>query len=314
MSETILKEIFARPSALTQSKNYLMVNAGDNPKYVWDFYPLAQPYYHEFNPYFVHLIQKEEVFSQFRIFTVRDGIYAFADFLVKNLKQIPKWKTLFLIPAEYTPLVPKILRPQFLCYSTGQVKRPDLKKAKKVSVFALMCDQYFGNYETVEKKLEMIKELPADAGIQVCMSLRKNPLLPEEKENLHYIHLPEMVRKAAGKREIQWVRLRDFMDQSSFKDHVLLDLLEGQKLTCDSFLHYKFLQRGGTVMGLPVWQQQQSLFELDICFNQKLQVHSLPDVADRFAEILFFAKSTKMDLVTYPFFHSEVVKALAPAL
>jgi hypothetical protein len=314
MSETILKEIFARPSALTQSKNYQMINMGDYPKYIWDFYPLAQPYYHEFNPYFVHLIPKEEIFSQFRIFTVRDGIYAFADFLVKNLKQIPKWKTLFLIPAEYTPLVPKNLRSHFLCYSTSQVKQPDLKKTKKVSVFALMCDQYFGNYEIIVKKLEALKELPADATIQVCTTLRRNPLLPEEKENLHFIQIPELIRKAAGQRKTQWVRLKDFMDQSSFKDHVLLDLMEGKLLTCDSYLHYKFLQRGGTVWGLPVWQQQPSLFDLDISFNQKLQVHSLPDVPDRFAEILFFAKTTKMDLVTYPFFQTEVMKALAPAL
>ena len=151
MSE-ILKAAFAKPNALTQSKNYSLINRGQIHKYYWDLYPLAQDYYHEFNPYLVHMIYKETIFPGFKVFTVRDGMYAFADFLMKNMKEIPKWKNVFLIPEAFTPLIPESLDNSFLTYSLSQINKPDIKKAKTVIVFGLLNDYYFGSYEDIEKK------------------------------------------------------------------------------------------------------------------------------------------------------------------
>jgi hypothetical protein len=310
----ILKAAYDHPNALTQSKNYAMFGHGDWPKYIWDFYPIAQPYYHEFNPYFVHMISKDALFPEFKVFTVRDGAYGFGDFLLKFIREIPKWKNLFLIPSSYAPMVPDSIRGQFLSYSTSQVKPYDLKKAKCVTVFALMCDQYFGSYELISKKLEVLKDLPEDIKLEVCVAIRRNPLTIEDRDNLHFIKVPELIRKAAGNREIKWLRTRDLMEKSTLKDNVLIDLLEGQQLTCDNYLHFWFLSHGGAVHGLPVWNGEKSLFDIDLSLNQKMHVHPLPKVPSAFADLMFFAKTTKVELITYPLFHAEVNKALNSSL
>jgi hypothetical protein len=310
MSE-ILKKAFARPHAINQSKNYHMVNKGKWPKYIWDFYPLAQDYYHEFNPYFVHLLYNPRIMPEFKIFTVRDGAYAFADFMVKNLKEIPKWKNHFLIPEKYAPLIPEQMKGQFLSYSSSQVRKPDIRKAKTVTIFAILCDQYFGDYEKVKEKLAVLKDMAPDAKIEVCISQRRNPLLPEEKENFHYIQTPELIRSAAGSREVKWLKLRDFMEKTVLRDNFLVDLMDGKLLTCDSYLHYWFLNRGGMVNALPEWNKKPSLFDIDISFGQKLHVSPLPEVSCQIAELIFVSKTTKDELITNPIFQDEVRKIIS---
>jgi hypothetical protein len=310
MSE-ILKTAFQRPHAINQNKNHHMVNKGKWPKYIWDFYPIAQDYYHEFNPYFVHLIYNPRIFQDFKIFTVRDGAIAFADFMVKNLKDIPKWKSHFLIPQEYTSLVPETLRPHFLSYSTSQVKKPDIRKAKTVTIFGLLCEQYYGSHERIKEKLSVLKHIAPDAKIEVCISQRRNPLHPEEKETLDYIQVPDFIRSAVGNREIKWLKLRDLMSKTVLRDHYLLDLMDGRLLTCDSYLHFWFLNRGGMVSSLPEWDKKPSLFDLDLSFGQKLHVKPLPEVTCQIAELIFVSKTTKDELSTNPIFHDEVRKIIS---
>ncbi len=305
----ILKAAYDRPQALTQNRHHNLINKGSIPKYIYDYYPVNQEYYHEFNPYFVHLIAKETLFPEFRVFTVRDGIYTFADFLLKYMKEIPKWKTTFLVPASYAPIIPPQLQDQFFSYAISQKKKPDIQKAKTVIVFALLCDQYLSSYEDVEKKLSAIRGLPEDVKIEVCVSLRKSPLLQDEKENLHFIHIPEMIRKAAGNREITWLRMRDLMDKTILKDAYLLDLIHDNTLTCDSFLHYLFLSKGGMVNALPATTGKKNLFEIDLSFHHVLEVNPLPPVAkNAFVDLLFFTKLNKGELWSHPKFHAEVQK------
>ncbi len=305
MSE-ILKAAFDKPRAINQNKHHGMVNKGLWPKYIWDFYPIAQDYYHEFNPYFLHLLYNDKVIPEFNVFSVRDGAFAFAEFLVKSMKEMPKWKTHFLIPSQYAPLVPDLLKPQFLSYSTSQVKKPDIRKAKKVIIFSLLCDQYFGSYEKIKEKLLVLKDLPSDVQIEVCIAQRKNPFHHDDKETFHYIHIPELIRKAVGNREIHWIKMRDLMEKTVLRDHYLVDLKEGNLLTCDSYLHFWFLSRGGMINTLPEWDKKETLFDLDLSFGQKLHVRPLPEVTSQFAELLFLSKTVKGDLLNFPNFHREV--------
>lgn len=309
MSE-ILKACYDKPNALTQSKNYSLINRGFIPKYYWDLYPLAQDYYHEFNPYLVHTIykEKEEVFPAFKIFTVRDGMYPFADFLLTYMKELRNWKTLFLIPESYTPLIPENVRQNFLSYSLSQINKPDIKKAKTVVVFGLLNEYYYGSYEDIERRLAPLKDLSPDVKIEICLTQRRTPLLMEEKENLHFIMIPEIVRKILGNREFKWIRLRDLMEKTVLRDHYLIDLLHSQSLICDSYLHYWFLSRGGMINSLPQWKKEETLFEIDLSFNQKLNVKPLPDVKSQFADLLFFYKTHKGEMWNSPPFHQEVRK------
>ncbi len=308
MSE-ILKAAFAKPNALTQSKNYSLINRGEIPKYYWDLYPLAQDYFHEFNPYLVHTIYKPSVFPAFNVFTVRDGMHPFADFLVLNLKDLHKWKTTFLIPESYAGLIPDTLSDKFLTYSLTQINKPDIKKAKTVVVFGLLNEYYYGSYEAIEKRLAPLKDLPADVKIEVCLTQRRTPLLMEEKENLHYIHIPEIVRKVLGNREFKWLRLRELMEKTVLRDHYLIDLIHSQSLISDSYLHHWFLSRGGMINSLQQWKKEdESLFEIDLSFNQKLNVKPLPDVKREISELVFYYKTHKGEMWNSPPFHQEVRK------
>lgn len=311
MSE-ILKAAFAKPNALTQSKNYFLLNRGEVPKYYWELYPLAQDYYHEFNPYLVHSIAKPMIVPEFRIFTVRDGMFTFAEFLLQHMKEIPKWKSTFLIPGNYAALIPEHLSEYFLSASLSQVQKPDIKKAKTVMIFGLLNSYYFGGYEDIEKRLAPLKDLPPDVKVEICLSMRRTPMLAEEKENLHYIHVPELVRKLVGDREISWIRMRDLLEKPVLRDHYLIDLMHDQALICDSYFHFWFLSRGGMVNSLPQWQKQdESLFDLDLSFNQKLTVTPLPSVKADIAELVFFYKTNKgTDIWSSPRFHQEVRKII----
>jgi hypothetical protein len=305
MSE-ILNAAFAKPRALTQSRYYDMVHRGEIPKYYWDLYPLVQDYYHEFNPFLVHLIYKDAIFPEFKVFTVRDGMFAFADFILRKMKDIPKWKSTFLIPESYVPLVPEKISQQFLSYSLSQTQRPEIKKAKTVMIFGLLNDYYFGSYEDIERRLAPLKDLGPEVKIEACLSQRRVPFLAEEKENLHHIHVPEIVRKIVGNREIKWLRMRDLMEKTVLRDHYLLDLMHNQSFVCDSFLHYWFISRGGMVSSLPQSKKEKNLFDIDVSFGQKLQVRPLPDKERKMTDLIFFSRLNKGEMLNNPIFHQEV--------
>lgn len=307
MSE-ILKASFDKPRALTQSKHYDLINRGEIHKYYWDLFPLAQDYYHEFNPFLVHLIYKDVIFNEFKIFTVRDGMFTFADFILKKVKDIPKWKTTFLIPESYTPLVPENLSEYFFSYTLSQANKPDLKKIKTVFVFGLMNDYYLGSYDDIRRRLAPLKDLPPDVKLEVCITQRRTPLLLEEKENLHYIHVPEIVRELAGNREIKWLRMRDLMEKTVLRDHYLIDLMHDQSFICDSYFHYWFLSHGGKINSLPVTKKEETLFDLDLSFNQKLHIKPLPKMERHFSELMFFSRFNKGEMWSSPRFHEEVKK------
>lgn len=305
MSE-ILNDWYKRPHALTQSKHYHLLDREKMAKYRWHSYPIMDEYYHEFNPFFVHSIPdaRAGVFPAFKVFTVRDGYIAFADFLLKYWRQMPGWKTLFLIPPSYAPLIPENLQNQFLIYQTSQVRTPDIRSAKSVTVFGLLNDYYFGDYANIKKKLAPILETAPDTKIELAISIRTNPFLAAERENTHWIDIPELIRRNIGGRPSAFVKMAEYLDRSVMKDHYLIDLKYDDAYTCDSFFTYWYLGRGGMVGDYPVYSpSEKSIFELDISFGQKLQVFPFPKIASKFPELLFFQKMNKGELLQYVAFH-----------
>lgn len=308
MSE-ILNAWYDNPQALTQSKHYHLLDRQSMSSYRWDCYPIMDEYYHEFNPFFVHTIPEKlsVIFPAFKVFTVRDGYIAFADFLLKYWRQIPGWKNYFLIPESYAPLIPENLHDQFFIYKTSQLRTPDIKKAKSVTIFGLLNDYYFGDYKTIEKRLAPIRETAPDTKIELAISIRRNPFLSAERENSHWIEIPELIRKCVGERPVSFVKLSPYLERSVMKDSYLIDLAIDEALTCDSFFTYWYLGRGGMVDQYPVYKHSdKALFELDVSFGQKLQVFPFPKIASQFPELLFFQKLNKGELLNFVAFHRKV--------
>ncbi len=308
----ILKAAYDKPTTLTQNKHLFLVDRSKMATYRWDLYPLSPEYYHEFNPFFVHTIptEFEMVLSGFKIFTVRDGFIAFADFLLKHWRDIPKWGNIWLVPESYAPLIPESLSGQFLTYFTSQIKKPELEKAKTVLIFSLLTDAYFENYEEIEKKIAPLKNLSPDVNFEICLSPRRNALLPPApEENYHWLHVPEIIRNALPGRKIHWCQVQEFMGKSVLKDSYLLDIMYDQKFTCDSYLHYWNSMRGGVTNALPVWDpKKETLFDIDITFGQKLHVLPFPQVKSQFAELLYFQKTHSGELWTQSAFHNLVTR------
>lgn len=292
----LLNKAFEKPRALTQSRYYAHNNRSQAPKYLWDLYPLAQDYFHEFNPYFVHLIQNETLFKTFDLFTVRDGMFTFADFLVKRTKDIPKWGCTFLIPDNYVKLIPENLTQYFLTYNLSQIKKPDISAAKTVLIFGLLNDSYLGTLKQVEARLQVIRNLAPDVTLEVCLPLRSDPLTPDSEERLIHLEIPELVRKYAGAHKIKWLKVNEMMTKSIFRDCFFLDLRHDQALTSDSYLNYFFLSRGGMVNSLPAWAPRETLFNLDISFQQRLSVSPFPKVTSSYIDLIFTARMSRGEL------------------
>lgn len=305
MSDT-LKKAFAKPRALSQSRYYAHSIKPQSVRYPWDLYPHCQDYFHEFNPYFVHLIQNEEVFNLFSVFTVRDGMYTFAEFIVKNVKRFPKWRCTFLIPESYAGLVPENLSEHFLTYRSTQLETPDISKAKSVLVLGLLNESYLGPLEKIEARLAPLKDLDSDVSLEACLPLRADPLMLDQEEKILHIEIPDLIRKYAGNRKIKWVKQNEIMSKSVLRDFYLLDLKHDHSLVFDSFLHFWVLSRGGMVNSLPAYSPGESLFEIDLSFRQRLTIKPMPKVESKFIDLILSSRGTKNDLWTDPNFQECV--------
>lgn len=305
MSDT-LKKAFEKPRALTQSRYYAHNVKPQGLSYIWDLYPHLQDYFHEFNPYFVHLIQNEEVFNLFSVFTVRDGMYTFADFVVKNVKRFPKWNCTFIIPEIYAGLIPDNLSKHFLTYRSTVLHRPDISKAKTVFILGFLNESYLGPLNDLESRLAPLKDLGPEVSLEVCLPLRADPLMQEQEEKILHVEIPDLIRKCAGGRKIKWVKQNELMAKSVLRDFYLLDLKHDQGLVFDSYLHFWVLSRGGMVNSLPVYTPGESLFEIDLSFRQRLLINPMPKVKSRFIDLILCSRGLKNDLWADPNFQECV--------
>jgi hypothetical protein len=98
------------------------------------------------------------------------------------------------------------------------------------------------------------------------------------------------------------------MEKAVLRDNYLLDLMDGNELTCDSYLHFWFLSRGGMTNFHPESRKSGTLFDIDLSFGHKLEVDPLPAVPSHFSDLIFISRMTKLDLWNHPGFQEEVRK------
>lgn len=289
----ILNAQFAKPRCLTQNKKFSPLRRDRWPNYFWELYPMAQEYYHEFNPFFLFNIYDPGFYEYYKIFTVRDGMITLANFLVNNFNTIPKsGANLFLVHQDFAPLIPPQLAQYFGVWSISRPNPIKISEAKKIVIFAFVCDQYVGKLEEVQKKLSTLKQLRNDVEIEVYLPLRRNLFETNSKESIIHFELLTSIHQALPGKKVRFLKAEDFMEKSEMKNTYVLDLARDHFFVSDNYLHYFVLSRGGTMSNIPSQAPKESIFDIALSFNHSLHISPLPKVDNLFTELLFYKKQS----------------------
>lgn len=311
----IIQKQYSSGRTLTQSKYYNSVRRDLWPKFHWDFYPLAQEYYHELNPYFLYNIYRPDYFSFSDVITVRDGYLTFANFLLTNFGTFDSLETgpMFIHP-DLAPLVPAALSEHFACWQIVQPKKITLEEARKVIIFGLLSEEYLGSLDSLAERLTPLKNLSPETGVEIYLPLRKNIFEYEGKDNVLAHDVISLIKDVLPGRKLKFLTGEHFFEITNFKNNYIFDLAYDRFLVSDSYLHYYVQSRGATVnSGCLDQAPEDSFFRLDLSVHHELHFTPLPKVPNLFGELIFYKKanSSVKDLMYDKGFHSllrEILK------
>lgn len=313
MLETLRQQCETK-KVLTSAKYHYVTRKDLWPKYYWEMFPTVEDYYHELNPHYLCNLYDHYIWEEFTdVFTVRDGSWTFAHFLVSNLGKLTKSKgKLFLIHPELAPLVPSRLRDKFAIWNL--VSTPRVKKTgiKKFIIYAWVSDESLGNLSHLDN-LEILKKIPADVPVELLLLQRRNFFESFHKETHIGFKLMAKIKELLPQNNIQFIKIDHFLKSNDLRGCHLIDLACDRFLFSDNYVHHFACERGATIEGMQETPPTNSVFDLALSFNHKLHVSPLPIKTDDsiFQELVFQFKMRK------DFFGSKSVqcflrKALTP--
>lgn len=308
----ILNKQFNSKRVLTLNENFGPIKRENWPSFFWDMHPLVQEYYHELNPFFLFNLYTLDYFRYYKMFTVRDGMVTFANFLVNQVANLSKLGTkLYLIDPRLAPLVPSPLKHMF---GTWSISRPNPlfpHEAKKIILFSFVSEQYLGNLDEIPTRLSALKNLREDVEIEIYFPMRKNVFEKQSKENVTPYELMHHVYKMFPNKKFKFLTSEHFMEKTSMRDTLVLDLGMDNFYVSDSYVHYFVHSRGGTIHGVNSTPPKDSVFDLALSFYHNLHVSPLPQVESVFTDLLLYKKqSPGADLIMDPAFQALVRSSL----
>lgn len=289
----IIQKQYKTARTLTQSKYYNAVRRDLWPKYHWDFYPLAQEYYHELNPYFLYNFYRPDYIFFSDVITVRDGYLSFANFLMNNFTAFDKLEAgpMFVHP-DLAPLIPSSLADKFATWQIVQEKKISLEEAKKVFIFGLISDEYLGSLDILENRLQDLKRIHKDASVEVYLPQRKNIFELQGKDSVLAHEAISIIKDLLPGRKLKFLTGEHFFEITNFKNAYLFDLAYDRFLVSDNYLHYYVQSRGATVNNGSLDQApKDSIFNLDLSVHHQLHITPLPKTKNVFTELVFYKKA-----------------------
>ena len=289
----IIQNQFKSGKALTQNKFYNNVRRELWPKYYWDFYPLAQEYYHELNPYFLFNLYRLDFLSFSEMTTVRDGYLTFANFLLTHFNAWDKLETgPMLVHPDLAPLIPAHLAQNFSTWNIVQTKKVKLKDAKKIMIFGLLSDEYLGSLESFEERVQVLKDIHPEAVVEIYLPLRKNIFELKGKDSVLGQEVVATIKDIFPGRKLKFLTGEHFFELTNFKDCYFFDLAYDRFLVSDNYLHYYVQSRGATVNnGSLDKAPKDSIFSFDMSIHHELHVCPLPTDKNVFTELVFYKKA-----------------------
>lgn len=299
----IINSQLKNPKTLVKSFFYQSYNSAEAHQITSDLYPLCNNYYHELNPAFLFQLNRPEFLEYSPLITVRDGSASFATFILRNFQLLPKIKTHFAIHEDLAPLVPANLKDQFSCWRISK-KNQEISKAKKVLIFGILSQQALPSPEVLVKKLSALKDMSPTCEIEVHLPFRKAPLGNQWKESQAAYEIISMIKDMLPGRKLNFIMMRDIMERHQWRDIYCLNVISDKLLLTDSFLDHFISQRGGSVSTWSQHNQKNTVFDLDLSLNHKIEYFPLPEVPSLFADLIFYKKKTAgKDYMTDPVLH-----------
>ncbi len=120
----------------------------------------------------------------------------------------------------------------------------------------------------------------------------------------------DLVRKALPGREIAFLKMKDIVERSVWRDTYLLDLMHDQFLVSDSYFWYFLASRGGSISQYKAKAPGNSLFDVAVSFEHNFHICPLPESPSKYNDLLFFRKMHVGDLMTNKNFHKLVQTSL----
>jgi hypothetical protein len=291
-----IKEQFYSDTALTSSKNHISLRRDQFPKYYGDLYPIANEYYHELNPFFLFNAYRPDLFKFCRTFTVRDGYVPFTDFILNNLGSFTRLGIgTLLIHPDLTPIVPSNLSSHFGCWNIVQKNQIDLHSARKVIIYGQGNEQYLGDLNALERRMDELKSISNDAEINVVLPIRKGPFEQTSRETMIPFQILSVIKDILPGRNIRLMTNEQFFAITEFRNSYFFDLAEDKFIVSDNFLHYYVQSRGATVNNKSLKASPtDSIFSLDLSLYHELHVTPMTLRKNIFADLLFYRKQNTL--------------------
>lgn len=289
----ILKEQFRTGKALTQNKYSSNIKKENWAKFYWEMYPLNQDYYHEFNPAFLFNLYRDDFFKFTPVITVRDGFLTFATFILNNFMTFSRYEgNLFLIHEDLVPLIPPNITPYFATWKRVQKKQVKLEEAKNVILFGFVCDQYIGEIDQLQLRLQdFFSKVREDAEISLYLPIRRNVFEINPRESIATHIVFNMIKDMIPHRKVKLMSGENFFDITDFKNTYIYDMALDNFMVSDNYLHYYVQSRGATINnGSLLEAPSDSLIGFDVSLYHELHVSPLPKVKSMFTELLFYKK------------------------
>lgn len=301
----IIQNQFNKGLVITKNRYYSPLRRDRWPNYHWELYPMAEDYYHELNPFFLYKMVSPELYKYYDMFTVRDGMVTFANFILNNMANFSKLgPKLFLIPPKLAPIVPPNLTNYFGTWSIVRPEPLKMSEAKKILIAGYISDQALGNIDKIPNRLKVLKNLREDVEIELYIPIRRNILDPAHKESITPYIVANYITQAFPNKKLHFLTTEDVMAASHFKDTYVFDLSPDPFYVSDNFLHYNIHSKGGTIHGVEAQAPKDSIFNIALSFHHELHVQPFPQVDSVFTELLFYKKQTQgKDYVMDPVFH-----------
>lgn len=299
----IIKTQYQSDKTLAKS-NYYTFNTPEVNQSNGELYPLAMEYFHELNPGFLYKVPRPIFLQQFSAMTVRDGSASFGAFILKNHSSIPSFKTHFFIHPKLARIVPPSLASQFSCWNIVQPKKIDISQAQRVLIVCLMSEQIIPSLKNIKKQLQVLTQISPACEIDLFIPIRRNPFGFDWNESFIGYEVVEMIKELMPNKKLKFLSNNQLIERTDWRGVYCLDMMtEGLALT-DSYLNHYIAARGGTVSSFNAQSAKDSVFEIDLNFNHKIEFIPLPAVDSLFPDMVFYKKQTaSKDYMSDPTFH-----------
>jgi hypothetical protein len=299
----IIKAQYESAQTLSKAKFYLYHTA-EITQINGEMYPFGMEYFHELNPAFLFKVHKTELLNQYSAVTVRDGTASFGAFVLKNFQTIAKMKTHFFIHPGLAYVLPNNIKHKFSTWHIVQTKKIKISQTKRVVILGLMNDKVLPSLTKVKEQLKELSEVSPDCKVELFLPIKRNPFGLTWAESYIGYEIVEMIKTFLPNNKLTFLTHRELLESSSWQDTYCIDLLTNKLILTDSFLNHYIASRGGTISTFGANNIKESVFEIDLNFNHKIQFAPLPEVESIFADMMFYKKvAASRDYASDALFH-----------